>query len=430
MALTNDEIRARLLQLLADMAAPAVPPWRVLVPGDNLPSLIANGPAEAIYQFGPGFTHVGQLRVSKPVALIGLSTLPDRRVTRADFNEPHIIGPIVGPVRLSGLLVSGLRGTNMLEAGDDTAIDRCFFTAPNGAHRGWLVNCRGFDARRSVVEGIWSDQDAQAVCGYDGTDSISINDCGLEASGENVLFGGAEPTSETRSPRGIWITNCDLTKRPEWLGDNTKQCKNLVELKNAHDFHMAKCRGEYSFIGGQGGYAIVLTVRNEKGGAPYSTIREVSFVDCTFKHIGACVQILALDDQKFGGVPVVSQRMQDVSFSGVTFEDFTPATWPGTGRTFYIARGPKNLTIQDVKTSGGGTPNTFIEFAGATTETCENLVIRRFDGLEGTYGIKSPEGLGAVALAARAPGATIEGITLHRTQQLQKPKYPAGIRVV
>src|SRR5262245_34724527 len=272
--LTPEETRARLAtiqsdvtRLLADIDAPPAPVLRLVRAGDNLPSLIANGAADALYVLDRDFLHVGSLPITKPVTIYGVapSDLPDGRIAPGELGPVKVRGPIGGLGKLVGVDVEGLPGTNMLDAGDGASVDRCVFHAPKGAHRGWLINCRGFVATRSHVSGIWSDQDTQAICGYDGTQDAWIDNCYLEASGENILFGGAEPSSADRIPTGIVISKCELAKRPEWLGDKMKQCKNLIELKNARQVEIRDCTGDYSFTGGQGGYAIVLSVRNEKG---------------------------------------------------------------------------------------------------------------------------------------------------------------------
>jgi len=81
--------------------------------------------------------------------------------------------------------------------------------------------------------------DTQAVGGWNGPGPIRIINNYLEAAGENIMFGGADPASEAFIPSNIEIRRNFVFKPLSWkVGDPTYAgkhwtVKNLLELKNA-----------------------------------------------------------------------------------------------------------------------------------------------------------------------------------------------------
>src|SRR5262245_16179127 len=83
--------------------------------------------------------------------------------------------------------------------------------------------------------------DTQAICGWNGPGPYQIINNYLEASGENIMFGGALPSIPNLVPSNIEIRRNYFFKPLSWkVGDPTYagihwSVKNLLELKNARN---------------------------------------------------------------------------------------------------------------------------------------------------------------------------------------------------
>jgi hypothetical protein len=77
-----------------------------------------------------------------------------------------------------------------------------------------------------------TDQDSQAIAGWNGPGPFSIRNNYLEAAGENFLLGGADPAISGLVPTGITFRDNWVRKLPAWRGGGW-QVKNLLELKSA-----------------------------------------------------------------------------------------------------------------------------------------------------------------------------------------------------
>ena len=58
--------------------------------------------------------------------------------------------------------------------------------------------------------------DTQAICGWNGPGPYTITNNYLEAAGENILFGGADPSIPNLVPSNITVTGNYLTKQLAW----------------------------------------------------------------------------------------------------------------------------------------------------------------------------------------------------------------------
>lgn len=92
--------------------------------------------------------------------------------------------------------------------------------------------------------------DSQAVWAYSTPGPLLIQNCFLEAAGENVMFGGADPSNESVLPSDITIRGCHFKKRIEWVGA-ALTIKNLFELKIGRRVLVEKCLFENSWHAAQ-----------------------------------------------------------------------------------------------------------------------------------------------------------------------------------
>ena len=100
----------------------------------------------------------------------------------------------------------------------DLIIDRCYIhgDAVNGQKRGIALNSAATTIVNSYISDIKSSQsDAQAIQGSNGPGPYLIANNYLEASGENIMFGGADPFIANLVPSDITIKQNYISKPAE-----------------------------------------------------------------------------------------------------------------------------------------------------------------------------------------------------------------------
>jgi hypothetical protein len=143
--------------------------------------------------------------------------------------------------------------------------------------------------------------DSQAIAGWDGPGPYKIVNNYLEGAGENVMFGGADPSIRDLVPSDIEIRHNHFFKPLAWrIGDpgyagRPWTVKNLLELKNARRVLIDGNLFEHNWAHAQAGTAIVFTVRNQDGTAPWSAVEDVTFTNNVVRHTGAGVGMHGID---------------------------------------------------------------------------------------------------------------------------------------
>jgi hypothetical protein len=392
----------------------------------------------------------------------------------------------------------------------DIVLDRVYAHGhpSKGQKRGIALN----SIRTDVVNSYLSDfkavsSDAQAICGYNGAGPFKIINNYLEGSGENVMFGGADPAISNLVPADIQILRNHFYKPLEWrnpilgapgspratattggaLGAGTYYfrivavmdtgydtavsspstavaattgnsgavtltwsgvagadryrvyrgtsatsqgtymetssssttltytasgerggstptqgtywlVKNLLELKNAERVRIEGNLIENIWAAGQFGYALVLTPRNQDGGAPWVRVRDVVIANNVIRHAAGGVQITGYD------YPNVSQQTQRVSVQNNLFDDIDNTKWGGSARVFVLGDGVASLTI-DRNTIIH--KNTAIVFAYGS-RTFQNFVYTNNIAEHREYGITGDNGQpGQYSIDMYFPGSTV-----------------------
>ncbi len=274
---------------------------------------------EIVLAAGARFTGTFRLPVKPFGAVITIRSsraLPARRLTPAD-------APLL-PVIVSGGVESALTATgtsnwrldglqfessttgegNIIDLQDATAItmDRLLIVAgPAGQKRAIKGNGRQITLTRSHIANIWrAGQDSQAFCAWDGAGPYTITDNYLEAASENVMFGGANSLAADRVPSDILVVGNHFSKPLEWRGQG-KAVKNLFELKSAKRVTVRGNVFERNWTDGQSGTAIVFTVRNDEGGAPWSVLEDVLFEQNIVRDTEGVFNILGYDSYQPSG---------------------------------------------------------------------------------------------------------------------------------
>ncbi|HTM02144.1 MAG TPA: hypothetical protein VL173_01465, partial [Vicinamibacterales bacterium] len=103
----------------------------------------------------------------------------------------------------------------------------------------------------------------------------------------------------------------------------TWSVKNLLELKNASGVVIEANLFENNWAGGQPGYAIVFTPRNQDGKAPWSRVDSVRFSHNIVRHVASVFNMLGTDNLKPSGPG------RDIVIDNNLFVDVNGAAWGG-----------------------------------------------------------------------------------------------------
>lgn len=225
-------------------------------------------------------------------------------------------------------------------------LDRCYVHGDPeiGARRGLAMNSRCTEVTGSYFADFKEvGADSQAIAGWNGPGPFRIVNNYLEAAGENVMFGGADPSIPGLSPSDIEILRNHFAKPLSWKtrgpASQAWSVKNLFELKNARRVLVDGNLFEHNWVSAQSGFAILLTVRNQQGGAPWSVVQDVAFVNNVVRHSASGIYILGRDDNW------PSERAKRIQIKNNWFEDIGGATWGGGGTLLQLIGGASDVVI-------------------------------------------------------------------------------------
>lgn len=102
--------------------------------------------------------------------------------------------------------------------------------------------------------------------------------------------------------------------------------KNLFELKNARQVLIDGNVFENNWVDAQSGFAILFTVRNQEGTAPWSVVEDVTFSNNIVRHTAAGVSLLGRD------YLYPSEQVKRVDILNNLFDDVGSAQWGNNGR--------------------------------------------------------------------------------------------------
>jgi hypothetical protein len=246
--------------------------------------------------------------------------------------------------------------------------------------RGVMVHGGHVTIRQCYIAGIKEVDygDTQAIAGWDFPGPLTVEDCYLEAAGEVVIFGGADPSIKDMSPTDIKILNNDITRPMAWRGK--WQVKNLLELKHARKVLIAGNRFSNNWASAQGGWAFVFTPANQNGGCPWCMVEDVVFERNIATNIGNGFNILGFEAKVgfvSGGTKNITIRNNLLVIDG--------AGLGGDGRVLQILDARlANLTFDHNTSIGDGT---FINMDTYGQGKFKGVVVTNNLAKHNTYGI-------------------------------------------
>src|SRR4029453_866918 len=153
-------------------------------------------------------------------------------------------------------------------------------------------------------------------------------------------------------------------------------------------------RLENNWAQAQNGFAVLFTVRNQDGSAPWSTVEDVTFRDNVVSHTASGINILARDDNAPSG------QARGIAIVNNLFEDVGGERWGGGGRLFQILDGAADVVIEHNTALHAGN---IVTVAGRPST---GFVFRNNIAVHNEYGIVGDgTGPGTATLQAYFPGA-------------------------
>jgi hypothetical protein len=232
--------------------------------------------------------------------------------------------------------------TSLADVPTDLVVDRCIVrgNATGDITRGVTLN----SARTAVVDSHVSEIhsrfiDTQAVCGWAGPGPFKVVNNYLEGAAENIMFGGGDPKIADLVPSDIEIRRNHLFKPMRWRQGDPSYAgipwvvKNLLELKNARRVLVEGNLLENNWVAAQSGYAVLFTVRNQDGTAPWSVVEDVTFENNTVRRSSSGVNILLADDIH------TSEQGRRVLLRNNMFDELGAPSVGGQGNFLLIASG-------------------------------------------------------------------------------------------
>jgi len=334
-------------------------------------------------------------------------------VTAAGAHHFRLVGLEIAPVDANAMVYVLVQlgdgaTTQLSDVPHDLVLDRLYV---HGTPTGYLKRGIGIDsARTAVIDSYVSDchavgQDAQAIACFNGPGPFKIVDNYLEGSGENVIFGGADPKIPNLVPADIEIRRNYFSKPLTWKTDDPSYAgthwsvKNLLELKNAERV-LVQCNVfEHNWADAQVGLSILMTPRNQDGSAPWCAVSDVTVVDNVVRDVASGFNLAGEDDLH------PSQETQRIVVANNLVYGLDPAKWGGDGRSFQVTTPGRpilglKIAHNTVFTVGNATVS-----AGDTMPVAQDFVFRDDLVSHGSYGVfGSGKGEGTAALDFYFPG--------------------------
>ena len=291
--------------------------------------------------------------------------------------------------------------------------------------RGISLNSADTDITNSYISEIHGKgYDTQAICGWNGPGPFKIINNYLEASGENVMFGGAAASIKNLVPSGIEVRGNYFFKPLSWQPAHPTYAgrhwsvKNLFELKNARKVEVDGNIFDGNWTDAQAGRAIVFTPRPSDSGLG-AVVEDVTFSNNIIRNVGSGVLILGIDEPP----APTDVRLRRVKVINNVFEIDGPK-FGSNGVFLTVINGTEDVTVEhNTAIQTGNIIST--DYAPNTRFIYRNNITRHNE-----YGIfGSGFGVGKTSIAKYFPGSIITGNVM--VKEVNAPAnaeslYPAG----
>jgi hypothetical protein len=312
--------------------------------------------------------------------------------------------------------------SNSAEQPSDIVLDRMYI---HGSPTDGTSRCVAFNGRNLAVIDSWLSechargQDAQGVAGWGGGGPFLIENNHIEASGEIVLFGGADPRVTNVSPSDITIRRNHLYRPLSWAGQWS--VKNIFELKHGKRVLFEGNVLENNWADGQTGFAILFqTLADDNTSWAWTTVQDVTVRNNIIKNTTGGANLLSRVAYNDGRLP--TNPTSRILFINNLFENVGHDPRTGApGRIFQLLGDLQDISLVNNSVTLNGTAAQAVGFDGAPTIRT-TIVNNVFPATE--YGIfGSGLGSGVAAINAFAPGGIVTGNVLPNANA---NAYPGG----
>lgn len=294
----------------------------------------------------------------------------------------------------------------------------------------------GFSINGSYIEILNSyvsdfhlpDDEGHAIVAWNAPGPFRILNNYIEASGINVLFGGAT-AQKGMNPADLEFRRNHVTKKIEWRGK--QQVKNLFELKDMRRAVIEENVFENNWSSAQEGTAIVLTPASLQSGAD-ARVEDIVFRSNIVRKTANAIGMTGTDygDPKY---PNITVQNRGVKIENNLFTEIGGAWGDKSAGRFMLltsGAGPDDLTVNHNTIINGGS---LLVLDGGISK---NFVFTNNIGFHNEYGIISVGsrpggGIGSAALQAYMERYIFRKNVIVGSDSARYPTdnfYPANVR--
>ncbi|MEP6835926.1 MAG: hypothetical protein ABJB74_21230 [Gemmatimonas sp.] len=339
-----------------------------------------------------------------------------RRWRLVGFEIAHKEGAIYN----YGIVVLGWGAElTVAEQPSDIVLDRMYI---HGSPTQGTSRCVSFQGRSMAVINSWLSechavgQDAQGVWGAAGPGPYLIENNHIEASGQAIMFGGADPLIANVSPSDITIRRNHFFKPLSWAHGKWT-VKATLELKHARRVLVEDNVLENHWADAQEGYAILMQAVSQQERAPWTTVEDVMVRNNIIRNSTGGVDLLArysaLIVTPTSKVAIINNLFENVGRDPIS---------GNTQQIFLLLGGLQDVTLANntVTLPAGAFANSDVYFDGAARGVRTTLINNLFP--TSRYGVSaSGVGGGSVALNAFLGGGRFTGNVV---PAMQADEYP------
>ncbi len=302
-------------------------------------------------------------------------------------------------------LDGGYYQTTVASAPHNFVLDRMYI---HGTATGTLRRCVALNSAMSAIIDSWlSDcherlNDSQAIASWNGPGPFKIVNNYLEGAGENIMFGGSDPSIPNMTPSDIEIRRNHVTKPLSWKG-GVWTVKNLIEIKHAQRVLIEGNIFENSWQDGQNGTGIVIKSVNQGLSCTWCVTQDVTVRFNIVRNVGAGFNIAGAPDNS-SPCPCIPARRITVNDNVIS--NINVGQFVGDGRGF-ATYGTVSHVLISHNTMISPTSAAFVLGPTLTQQLYFTATNNLVGG--GSYGLMGDNYPGTRALQVYAPGGLFAG---------------------
>lgn len=253
-----------------------------------------------------------------------------------------------------GVFVVGSQETDPTLVPNYIYLDRVYLhgNATGNIQRGFAMNGASLAAVNSYFENIhYVGADAQACAAWNGPGPLKIVNNELEASGENILFGGAKTSIPNNIQQSIEIRRNHFFKPLTWYVNDPSYggihfgVKNWLEFKSAQFVLVEGNVFEHNWADAQVGFGILSTPRSVKV-CSLCAVSDITFRYNIVRHTASAFNIAGEDSAN-----PPSGVSSKINIHDNLMTDVNGPAWSGDGKLFQLDNGPSGgglLPLHDI----------------------------------------------------------------------------------